>query len=259
MLGRPHDRLVAVGRWSLSRSADRAGNVVDASNLAGVSAGAAGGSVDGEVSLSGLARWPVVHERRDPAVGHAAGQRQRAWAVRADPDLDRVCGCGSGMDACELVVVAVEAHPAALAVPECPNQGDRLLQCRQTLSRLPGRRPHRACCLEEAARADAELESAVTQQVECRGRFGEHRRRPERQVGDGVEDAHRSRLGEDRGSQRHRVEVAWLVGMVLDAEQVVAKVVREPRGVEHAGGVARVGDEEVAELERMPIVQTPVV
>ena len=180
-----------------------------------------------------------------------------ARALGADPDLDRVCGCGAGMDAGELVAVAVEADPAALAVPERPNHRDRLLQRLQTLSRRQGRRSHCVCGLEEAARADAELESAVTQQVECRRRFGEHRRWPERQVGDGVEDAHRSRLGEDRGSQRHRVEVARLVGMVLDAEQVVAEVVREPRGSSTPEGSLRRGRGS-SRTRADALVQTPV-
>ena len=52
-----------------------------------------------------------------------------------------------------------------------------------------------------------------------------------------------------------RVEVARLVGMVLDAEQVVAEAVDQARGLEDAERVAGVGGEEVAELERVAVVQ----
>jgi hypothetical protein len=45
--------------------------------------------------------------------------------------------------------------------------------------------------------------------------------------------------------------------MVLDAEQVVTEPVEEPRGPEHAERIAGVRNEEVAELERLPVVQTP--
>ena len=95
--------------------------------------------------------------------------------------------------------------------------------------------------LEVAAGADAELEAAAAQQVERRRRLGEHGRRPQRQVADVGEDAHRCRLREDRGEQRQRVEVARLVGMVLDAEQVVAEAVEQARGLEHAVRVAASG------------------
>ena len=44
--------------------------------------------------------------------------------------------------------------------------------------------------------------------------------------------------------------MARLVGMVLDAEQVVAEAVDEARGLEDSDRVAGVGCEEVAELER---------
>ena len=109
--------------------------------------------------------------------------------------------------------------------------------------------------LEKAAGADAELEAAAAQQVERRRRLGEHGRRPERQVADIREDAHGRRPGEDRREQRQRVEVARLVGMVLNGEQVVAEAVDEARRLQHPRRVAGV-DQEVAELERVAVVQS---
>jgi len=49
--------------------------------------------------------------------------------------------------------------------------------------------------------------------------------------------------------------VARLVGMVLNADQVVTEAVEQPRGLEDAERVAGVGNEEVAELERVAVVQ----
>ena len=80
--------------------------------------------------------------------------------------------------------------------------------------------------LQVAAGADAELEAAAAQQVERRSRLCEHGRWPQRQVADVGEDAHGRRLGQDGRKQRLGVEVARLVGVVLDAEQVVAETVR---------------------------------
>ena len=43
--------------------------------------------------------------------------------------------------------------------------------------------------------------------------------------------------------------------MILDAEQVIAETVGRARDLEDAQRVAGVGDEEVAELERVPVLQ----
>ena len=55
--------------------------------------------------------------------------------------------------------------------------------------------------VEVAARADPKLEAPTAQQIEGGRRLGEHRRGPERQVGDVGEDAHGLRLSEDRREQ----------------------------------------------------------
>ena len=95
----------------------------------------------------------------------------------------------------------------------------------------------------------------AAQQVERRRGLGEDSRRPQRQVANVGEDPHRRRLGEDGRQQRLRVEVARLVGMVLDAQQVVAEPVDQARGLEDALRVGGVRDEEVAEFERMAVLR----
>src|SRR4029453_19415504 len=49
----------------------------------------------------------------------------------------------------------------------------------------------------------------------------------------------------DRAEQRQRVEVPWLVGVVLNADQVVAEAVDHSRGLDHAERIACLGGWEV--------------
>jgi hypothetical protein len=104
----------------------------------------------------------------------------------------------------------------------------------------------------EAAGAEAELEPAAAEQVEAGGGLGQHRRRPQRQVGDVGEDADPLGGGGDHGQQRPGVDEPTLVGVVLDADPV------QPQPLDLLGGgqqrVGGVGDEEVAELHPAAVV-----
>ena len=195
----------------------------------------------------------VVHQRRGPAVGHASGERERARLRGAEPDADLVRRLGAEPRAIEPVVAAVEAQRAGVA-PARTQDRDRLLE---RLEALPGgqlRGAHRARGVEEAAAAEAGLEAPAAEQVERRRRLREHRRRAQRQVSDVLEDADPLGLAEDHAEQRQRVEVRRLVGVVLDAEQVVAELVGQARRLEHPVGVARVRDQEVAELYVVAVI-----
>jgi pyrimidine deaminase RibD-like protein len=55
-------------------------------------------------------------------------------------------------------------------------------------------------------------------------------------------------------SSEGRVQMAPLVGVVLDADQVVAEAVEKSHSLEHAGRVAGVRREEVAELDGMAVI-----
>ena len=175
----------------------------------------------------------------------------------ADPDLDRVCGCGSGMDACEsewlpskrtprlspFQNVRIKATDSSSAARLSPG-----FQSGAPIARAASRKPPRRCRARIGRHSAGRVSRPIWRAPPAAGAASWRRR------------GRRAPIPSGRGSRQPATSRrgGGLVGMVLDAEQVVAKVVREPRGVEHAGGVARVGDEEVAELERMPIVQTPV-
>jgi hypothetical protein len=101
----------------------------------------------------------------------------------------------------------------------------------------------------------AGFEAPAAEQVERGGSLREHGRWAQRQVADVLEDPDSLRAGEDRSEQRQRLEVRRLVGVVLNAEPVVAEPVREPSRLENPVGVAGVRDQEVPEVQAMAVVR----
>jgi hypothetical protein len=104
------------------------------------------------------------------------------------------------------------------------------------------------------SRAETELEPAPAQLIERRRLLGQHRRRAEGQIGHVGEDANALRLAEEIADQRHRIEVLLLIGVILDADQVVAEVVEDVRNLDGALGVAGRGIEEETELQVVAVV-----
>jgi hypothetical protein len=91
------------------------------------------------------------------------------------------------------------------------------------------------------------LEAAAAEHVDAGGRFRHHRRWAQRQVGDVGKDAHPRRAGGDHAHKYPGVDVAALVGVILNADQVKAP------GLDLAGGVEQrvgsVGHQEVSERQ----------
>ena len=88
----------------------------------------------------GGARCPAAagSQRRQPAVGLAAGEPQHPRLVGAEPDLDVVRRLGTALGALDGVVLAAHAHAAArVGVPDAADDVDRLAAAR--------RPPRRAC------------------------------------------------------------------------------------------------------------------
>ena len=77
-------------------------------------------------------------------------------------------------------------------------------------------------------------------------------RAADRHVG---ENANALRLAEEIADQRHRVEVLLLIGMILDADQVEAKVVEDVGDLDGALGVVGRGIEEETELKIVAVIR----
>jgi hypothetical protein len=142
-----------------------------------------------------------------------------------------------------------------LAAPEGADQGDSLAQRGQRLGRLAHRPAHGADGVPEGAGAEAELEAAAAELVERGGLLGQHQRRAQGQIGDVGEDADAAGLPQEVADERHRVEVFLLVGMVLDADQVVTEIVDDVRDLDGALGISGGRIEEEAELHIVSVIR----
>ena len=189
-----------------------------------------------------------VAEAREPAVGEPTGQPKHARPVRAEPDPDGVRRGGPGLDPTQLVVVALVGDLLALAGPPRPHQLDRLREGVDRLTGLARRPAHRGDVLPEGARSKAELEPAGAQEVDRGGGLGDHRRRPQRQVGHVRRQADAPRAGGEVGEERESVEEAALVGVVLDCNEVEPHLLRGQRLLYRALGVAGVRYDEYSDL-----------
>ena len=188
------------------------------------------GSRPAASAASSIVRLPArevaglqVGERGQPPVALATDEPQHPRLQRADPDGDVVRRRRPALRAVDAVVLAVDLEPGALAlVPDAADDVDRL---RERVDGLAGREAsaaHGVDRVPEAAGAEAELEAAAAEQVEARGRAGEHGRRPQRHVGDVRREVHAFGARGDPGQQRRRVVEARLVGVVLERDEVVA-------------------------------------
>src|SRR5438105_12291306 len=107
--------------------------------------------------------------------------------------------------------------------------------------------------IPETARAKAELEPADDKDVERGGCFGEHGWWAQLDVGHVGEDGDPLSAHGNRCEQSPRVVEAALVGVILDPDQVEAKLVRQD-GVVH-GSLGRFRGDEDAKPNRLPVVQ----
>ena len=105
----------------------------------------------------------------------------------------------------------------------------------------------RADPLPERARAEPELDPPAAQPVERGGGLGQQRRVAQRQVGDVREQPHALGAPGEVGEQRPGVEVAALVRVVLDADQVEPEPVGEQHLLDHRVLTLGIGDREDAE------------
>lgn len=145
----------------------------------------------------------------------------------SEPELDGLRGHRSGAVTADGVELAVQSYDA-------PGQGRAqepqgfLGECHHVLS-ASRRSAHRGDGIGDAAPADTELDPSVGEHAQRRGGLGEHHRRTQLQVGHVGEEG--DAVG-GRGQMRDQgpgVEVAGLVGVVLDGEVVQARVLRRPR------------------------------
>ena len=191
-----------------------------------------------------LERQP--RQRGHPAVGEPPDGPDHPRPVGAEPDADVVRRIRPAVAAAHLVVLALDGDPA-LAGPDAADDLDRLDQRVDRLRPRPHRPAPGADALPERARAEPELDPAAAQPVE-RGRgLREHARVAQRQVGDVGEEAHALGAPGEVGDQRPGVEVAALVRVVLDADEVEAEPVGQQHLLDHRVLLGSQRDREDAE------------
>ena len=208
-----------------TRSTDLAPHVVDPRDLGGVAAGSDRSVVDPRLHVGKLVRrGPSA--RGHPAIGGSADKCERPAAPDAEPDANRVDRCRPRLHSGEPVVTAVEAD-RALVRPHQPDDVDGLDESVDRLARRPPRTTHGLDRLPERSRSESELESPARQNVQARGRLGQHRGRSQRQVRHIWEHADTLRLREHGRHQHPSVEEAPLIWVVLDTDVLEALLVRD--------------------------------
>ena len=121
------------------------------------------------------------------------------------------------------IEVALDAHTTACArVPGLANDVDCFSQCGHGVPTTKAAAAHRLDRVPKSAGTEAELDAAVTEQIETRHAASQDRRWAQGQVGDIGRDRDRVRLRGNERHQRPRVEERWLVRMVLKRNEVKA-------------------------------------
>ncbi len=110
---------------------------------------------------------------------------------------------------------------------------------------------HRLDGLPERSRSQSELEPAARQHVQAGGSLGQHGGWPHGQAGHVGEEPNPAGLPGQPRDQGPRVEVPPLVGMVLDADQVVPLRVGQSGKPERVAGIGPCGDEAEPELREL--------
>ncbi len=241
---------------ALASLGEGAGDVQDAADLARISSGRRGCLVDAGVAGAEIVNGEIAAaEGDDPAVGLLAEELQHARLVGAEPDGDVVGRERAGLGATDLVVLAGEAHGLAVAdIPHAANDRDRLFQRLAGIAGGAVGAAHRLDALPEGARTEPEREASVGEQVEAGGGAGEKGRRAKRQADDVRGEADTIRHAGDPGEQRPRVEVLGDVGVVLEGDDVVAKVLASPGEVDGALRIVIFRGDEGSEFERVSVV-----
>ena len=200
--------------------ADLPADVEQPADLARVPARSRGRLVDRPVAAAEVARLQVP-ERWEPAVAEPAGEAQHARLVGADVERDRMRRARPALGPGDPVVLAVDAHPAALArLPDAADDGDRLGERIHALAGCQPRATHGGDRVPEAAGTEAELEAAAGEQVEARRAAGDDGRLAQRHVEHVRRDADAVGRRRDPAHQRPRVVEGGLVGVVLERREV---------------------------------------
>ena len=118
-------------------------------------------------------RKVVSPRRKAPTISKSSGETQRARAVDAEPDTDRMDRDGARGRAAKRMR-AIEAQ-IALATPDQPNDLDRLLEGGKRVARLTSRPAVRLNRIPEAAGTEGKLEPPTAEHVEAGCRLSQHR------------------------------------------------------------------------------------
>ena len=135
-----------------------------------------------------------------------------------------MCRRGTGRIAGHRVVRPLATNHAALRadVQRAADDGDRLLQGIGRLRRGAMGTAHARHRIPEVAGAEPQLEATAAHHVQRRGGLGQHRGPAHRQGSDIREEAQARGARQQVGDQGEGVEVAPLVRVVLDADQLQA-------------------------------------
>lgn len=124
----------------------------------------------------------------------------------------------------EAEVAALHARAFA-AAPHRANHGDGLFQRGNRVAGLTSLLAHRGDGLGKPTGAQAELNPTAGHHIKRGGPFSHHGRTAHLQVDHVRYHPQPGGLYGDRGEQRERVQESRLVGMVLDPDQVKAKLI----------------------------------
>ncbi len=153
--------------------------------------------------------------------------------------------------------VVVAADPDAAALTGCPHLADDADRLLERTDCLPGRQPPAAIRLDrvpERASAEAKLDPPAAEQIQAGGATGEDVGRAQRQVDHVRRQPDPGRGGGDKGQQGPRIKETWIVGVILDGDQVKSGLLGEPRERHHP--VRRSGGrrDEAAQEQLVPVV-----
>src|SRR5215216_3632980 len=220
--GEPRERLDPP-RWralegTLIYGADAARDVVHPADLPWLPSSSFSAFVDPSVHLREPSQRRVA-VRGHPAVREPPYEVEHLRPVGADPDpyvMNRVRAWPHALQGIEL---AVEAQRALFAPHQAHNL-DCFFDGADGLPGTPSRAAHTCHGVPESPGPEPHLHPPCREHVEAGGRFRQHGRRPEREVGHVGEEAYVFGHGHERRDKRPGIQKASLVGVVLNTHQV---------------------------------------